>query len=118
MRVEAQADQVGFDAERLIHVVLEDRLVQGGQLVELGEKGIVNQSGQPKQGFLALNKQLMVGLLEALKGLVGSEEPVQLVLASENVLEVPAQRDSHQVGQGDRFEKSLKKFFLVKNSKA
>lgn len=76
MRVEAQADQVGFDAERLIHVVLKDRPVHGGQLVELGEKGIVDQSSQPKQGRLALHKQLIVGLLEALKGLVGAEEPV------------------------------------------
>ena len=99
MRVEAQADQVGFNAECLVHVVLEDRPVHGGQLIELGKKGIVDKSGQPKQGRLALHKQLMVGLLEALKGLVGAEEPVKLVLASENVLEVATQRDSHQVGQ-------------------
>ncbi len=41
----------------------------------------------------------MISLGEALESLVGLQEPVELVLASKDVLEVAGQGDSHQVGQ-------------------
>ena len=56
-------------------MVLEDRPVYRGQLVELNENGIMYQSGQSKQGRLALHKELMVGLLEALECLIGANKP-------------------------------------------
>jgi len=41
----------------------------------------------------------MVSLLEALQRLEGAEEPVKLVLASENVLEVATKGNPNQVPQ-------------------